>query len=58
MKKFSTIAAVFCLLLISGPLLAQNGCVNSPENPTAILALTGSAGALVAAARGRFRRRK
>ncbi len=37
------------LFLVSVPLLhAQGGggCVNSPENPTAVLAVVGSAGAL------------
>ncbi len=36
------------LFLVSAPLLhAQTigGCVNSPENPTAVLAVVGSAGA-------------
>ncbi len=34
------------LLLVSVPRLhAEGGCVNSPENPTAVLALVGSAGA-------------
>ena len=33
------------LFLITLPLHAQGGCVNSPENPTAVLAVVGSAGA-------------
>ncbi len=34
------------LFLVSVPRLhAQTGCVNSPENPTAVLAVVGSAGA-------------
>ena len=33
------------LFLITLPLHAQNGCLNSPENPTAVLAMVGSAGA-------------
>ena len=57
MKKVSLFAAIACLLLVSGPLLAQSGCIDSPENPTAILALAGSAGAFLVAARGRFRRK-
>ena len=40
------------------PLHAQSGCVSSPENPTAILALVGSAGAFVASARVRIKARK
>lgn len=38
------------LFLASAPLLhaqaGPGGCINSPENPTAVLALVGSAGAL------------
>ncbi len=38
------------LFLISVPLVhaqgGPTGCVNSPENPTAVLALVGSAGAM------------
>ncbi len=37
---------------------AQGGCVDSPENPTVVLALVGSAGALVASARARLRKRR
>ena len=33
------------LFLATLPMYAQGGCVNSPENPTAILAVVGSAGA-------------
>ena len=33
------------LFLITLPLHAQSGCLNSPENPTAVLAVVGSAGA-------------
>jgi XrtJ-associated TM-motif-TM protein len=42
----------------TSPLYAQGGCVNSPENPTAILAVVGSAGALLFSARARFRARR
>ncbi len=34
------------MLLVAAPLHAQGGCVTSPENPTAVLAVVGSAGAL------------
>ena len=57
MKKVSLYLAAIALLLVSAPLYAQGGCVNSPENPTAILALVGSAGAFLVAARGRLRRK-
>lgn len=56
MKKlilFGTALLVFATV----PLHAQSGCVNSPENPTALLALAGSAGAVLASARNRFRRK-
>lgn len=46
------------LLVVAAPLHAQNGCVNSPENPTVVLALVGSAGAFVASARARFKARR
>ena len=55
MKKFVFAAAV--LMLATVPVYAQNGCVNSPENPTVILALVGSAGAFLASARTRLRRK-
>lgn len=45
------------MFLIALPLHAQNGnvggCVNSPENPTAVLAVVGSAGAFFFARRRR-----
>jgi XrtJ-associated TM-motif-TM protein len=37
------------------PLQAQTGCTDSPENPTAVLALVGGAGALFSAVRARRR---
>jgi XrtJ-associated TM-motif-TM protein len=37
------------------PVYAQGGCIDSPENPTLVLALVGSAGALLASARARFK---
>ncbi|MGI4827055.1 MAG: PExPT-CTERM protein [Janthinobacterium lividum] len=46
------------LLLLAAPAFAQNGCVNSPENPTALLALVGAAGGWVSFARARRRARK
>jgi XrtJ-associated TM-motif-TM protein len=46
------------LLCVALPLHAQGGCTNSPENPTAILAVIGSAGALFASARARIRARR
>jgi XrtJ-associated TM-motif-TM protein len=37
---------------------AQTGCTDSPENPTAVLALVGSAGAFFASARRRLKARR
>jgi XrtJ-associated TM-motif-TM protein len=37
---------------------AQTGCVDSPEDPTLVLALVASAGALVAGGRAYFKARK
>jgi XrtJ-associated TM-motif-TM protein len=37
---------------------AQTGCTDSPENPTVVLALVGSAGAFLSGARARLRVRR
>jgi XrtJ-associated TM-motif-TM protein len=47
-----------CLLLIAAPLHAQSGCTDSPENPTVVLALVGSAGAFVSNVRSRLKARR
>ena len=46
------------LFVVALPLHAQGGCVNSPENPTAVLAVVGSAGAFFASARARIKARR
>lgn len=46
------------LLLVAAPLHAQSGCTDSPENPTVVLALVGSAGALFSTVRARLRARR
>jgi XrtJ-associated TM-motif-TM protein len=46
------------LLAFALPLHAQVGCANSPENPTAILAVVGTAGAFFASARARIKARR
>lgn len=56
MKKTFLFAAFVMLLVAAAPLHAQSGCTDSPENPTILLALVGSAGAAVASIRGRFRK--
>jgi XrtJ-associated TM-motif-TM protein len=43
------------LLFIALPLHAQTGCTDSPENPTVVLALVGSAGALFSTLRTRLK---
>ncbi len=59
MKKSTFwLAAAALLFSVTLPLHAQNGCVTSPENPTAILAVVGSAGAFFASARARIKARR
>jgi XrtJ-associated TM-motif-TM protein len=59
MKKSALKFLSFALLLaVAIPLHAQGGCDNSPENPTAILAVVGSAGAFFASARARIKARR
>jgi XrtJ-associated TM-motif-TM protein len=54
MKKALFLAAGLALFVgVASPAFAQGGCVNSPENPTAVLALVGSAGAVFASLRNR-----
>ena len=56
MKKIVVFAAFVMLVVAASPLHAQTGCADSPENPTILLALVGSAGAAASALRGRFRK--
>lgn len=59
MKKTSLLlAAAAIMLAFSISANAQVGCVNSPENPTVVLGLVGSAGAFLASARARFKARR
>jgi XrtJ-associated TM-motif-TM protein len=46
-------SAVF--LCFAVPLHAQDGCGDSPENPTVVLALVGGAGALLSTVRARLK---
>ena len=46
------------LLFVAFPLHAQTGCTDSPENPTVVLALVGSAGGLFSMARTRWKARR
>jgi XrtJ-associated TM-motif-TM protein len=59
MRKTSLLLVGLALLVSTVlPLHAQTGCVNSPENPTALLAVVGSAGAFFVSARARIRARR
>jgi XrtJ-associated TM-motif-TM protein len=64
MKKWSALFPVLFLLMfvVSVPLHAQtgitDGCTDSPENPTAVLALVGIAGALGAGLKNRLAGRR
>jgi len=59
MKKSSFLLLGMALLVSAAlPLHAQEGCINSPENPTAILAVVGSAGAFFVSARARINARR
>jgi XrtJ-associated TM-motif-TM protein len=62
MKKTCLSLAAIALLFVALPSYGQDdsigGCTDSPENPTAILAVVGSAGALLASLRARVRVRK
>ncbi len=46
MKKAPLLIIGIALLFFAPVLAHADGCVNSPENPTAVLAVIGSAGAL------------
>lgn len=54
---FLLVLGLFVLAAVATPALAQGGCVDSPENPTAVLALVGSAGGVWVAVRHRLRRK-
>ena len=52
--------ALVALAVLAVPVAAhgQTGCSDSPENPTVVLALVGSAGAFFSAARTRLKARR
>jgi XrtJ-associated TM-motif-TM protein len=59
MKKTCLVLAGIALLSsVALPLYGQGGCIDSPENPTAILAVVGSAGAFFVSARARIKARR
>ena len=43
-RNIFRISYLVLMVMAALPVYAQNGCVDSPENPTAILALLGVAG--------------
>jgi XrtJ-associated TM-motif-TM protein len=61
MKYSLSMLVVLLAFAAAAPAVAQSGgvdtCKNSPENPTAILALVGSAGGALVAVRSRLRRK-
>jgi XrtJ-associated TM-motif-TM protein len=57
-KSLLSFFALAALLALTLPLHAQDGCNDSPENPTAILAVVGSAGAFFVSARARIKARR
>jgi len=52
--------ALLAIAVVAVPVVAhaQSGCTDSPENPTAVLALVGSAGAFLASAGRRLKARR
>ena len=57
-KSLLLLAGVAVMFAVTLPVHAQSGCTDSPENPTVVLALVGSAGAFLASARARFKARR
>ena len=58
--NFVLCAARVAAIVLMTPVLAhaQTGCGDSPENPTVVLAVVGSAGALFSAVRARIKARR
>jgi XrtJ-associated TM-motif-TM protein len=48
MKKMHLLFGFALMLAVTLPLRAQSGCVDSPEDPTIVLALVAGAGAFAA----------
>lgn len=64
MKKFWNVLPMVMMLCVGAAFAhaqggtVQDGCVNSPENPTAILAVVGSLGGAAAVIRARWAGRR
>ena len=56
-SKFFVLLSAVTVFAVS-PLHAQTGCTDSPENPTIVLALVGSAGAFFSVTRNRWKARR
>jgi XrtJ-associated TM-motif-TM protein len=52
------VAGCAVLLPVVGPLYGQDGCADSPENPTLVPALVAGVGAMLAAAQTRVKVRR
>jgi len=57
-NKFRALIVAIAVVGIPALVRAQTGCTDSPEDPTLVLAVVASAGALVAAARVRIKARR
>ena len=57
-NKFWALMVVIAVMCIPALVRAQTGCEDSPEDPTLVLALVASAGALFTAARAHFKARR
>ena len=57
-NKFRALIVAIAVMSIPALVRAQTGCEDSPEDPTLVLALVASAGALFTAARAHFKARR
>ena len=57
-KSWLVVCCSALFLLVALPLHAQTGCGDSPENPTVVLGLVGSAAALFPTIRARLKARR
>ncbi len=57
-NKYWALIVAIAVLAIPALVRAQVGCEDSPEDPTVVLVLIASAGALIAHARGRLSARR
>ena len=57
-KSILLLFGLVAMAIVASPVYGQGGCVNSPENPTVVLALVGTAGAFTASLRTRLLARR